>query len=165
MRTLILILAYQLSTGILLITTAKLLQPPVPVRIDRSMRVMRVGLWLVVLLGFLAALGDPFDGTLVLAGLPVFLLSTLLRVWAMSVMGEQFSYDLRVPDRLITVGPYRWLRHPAYLGSIGIFTSLGMVWGSWWATALIAWGMTGLFGWRAHVEERDFLSKLPTQAQ
>ena len=49
-------------------------------------------------------------------------LGLCLRFWAVSYLGEDKGH-LR-PVRLITAGPYRYLRHPLYLGNFLIITGL-----------------------------------------
>lgn len=41
-----------------------------------------------------------------------------LRLWAVTALGASFSYDVKRPagGALVGTGPYRLLRHPAYLG-------------------------------------------------
>jgi protein-S-isoprenylcysteine O-methyltransferase len=42
----------------------------------------------------------------------------LLRGWAVAALGPSFSYDVKRPagGLIVQTGPYRWIRHPAYLG-------------------------------------------------
>lgn len=43
------------------------------------------------------------------------------RAWAMSALGGSYSRTLRTPGgqlALVDTGPYRWVRHPGYLGSL-----------------------------------------------
>ncbi len=63
----------------------------------------------------------------------------------------------RQGHRLVTHGPYRWIRHPLYtFGSI-FFLSLAVMTGLWWLAALMALGGIGL-AWRTPREERHLLA-------
>jgi protein-S-isoprenylcysteine O-methyltransferase len=43
-----------------------------------------------------------------------------LRWWAMIILGRFYTRTLRTTadQRVVTAGPYRWIRHPGYLGSL-----------------------------------------------
>ena len=62
-------------------------------------------------------------------GLFFFAIALLLRIEAIRVQGKQFSCAVTIQDghRLALRGPYRWIRHPAYLGVIGMFCGLSWV--------------------------------------
>ncbi len=40
-------------------------------------------------------------------------------------------------QRVVTTGPYRWVRHPMYVGVLVMGVGTPMVLGSWWAAAMI----------------------------
>jgi protein-S-isoprenylcysteine O-methyltransferase Ste14 len=56
----------------------------------------------------------------------------VLRVWAVSYLGKSFTYDVKRPtdNVLIQTGPYRFVRHPGYLGIIILATLPGLIVGS-----------------------------------
>ena len=62
-------------------------------------------------------------------GLVFFAIALLLRIEAIRAQGKQFSYAVTIQDghQLALQGPYRWIRHPAYLGVIGMFCGLSWV--------------------------------------
>ena len=45
----------------------------------------------------------------------------LLRIWCYKLLGRLFTFDIgiRLKHYIITEGPYKWIAHPSYLGSIG----------------------------------------------
>src|SRR5229473_3604426 len=53
-------------------------------------------------------------------GLGIAVLGLLLRWWANRVLGAFYTRTLRVVENqsIVRAGPYRWIRHPGYLGSI-----------------------------------------------
>jgi protein-S-isoprenylcysteine O-methyltransferase Ste14 len=66
----------------------------------------------------------------------MFVLGDFLFVWAMTV-NKFFSKLVRIQtDRghqVVTVGPYRYVRHPGYVGWITMATSLPVILGALWA--------------------------------
>lgn len=67
--------------------------------------------------------------TLRWVGLSLFTCSLLLRIEAIRAQGRQFScaVSIQAGHQLTVQGPYRWIRHPAYLGVIGMFCGLSWV--------------------------------------
>jgi protein-S-isoprenylcysteine O-methyltransferase Ste14 len=75
-------------------------------------------------------------------GLAVFGTAYWLRIESIRAQGPQFSCAVAIQERhrLTTSGPYRWMRHPAYTGVIGIVAGASLV----FANPLAAVLMTGL---------------------
>jgi len=80
----------------------------------------------------------------------------LLYVWSVATLGAFFRTSVTLIDgqRLVTKGPYRILRHPAYTGGVLIFTGFGLAMGNWLSVAGSALCMTLGYLWRIHVEEK-----------
>ena len=88
-------------------------------------------------------------------GLGVLWLGVGLRLWAVWSLGRYFRREVTIePGQTVhTSGPYRFVRHPAYLGDLLIVFGFVLAWGSWIAASI---GMTiALAGHipRIHVEE------------
>lgn len=56
----------------------------------------------------------------------------LIRVWAVIHLGSSFTYDVKCPEGkvLVQTGPYRFIRHPSYLGICLLAPLPGLVLGS-----------------------------------
>jgi protein-S-isoprenylcysteine O-methyltransferase Ste14 len=67
------------------------------------------------------------------AGLALIAAAAALREWAIIKLGRSFSRTVRIEpgQRLITDGPYRRIRHPAYTGMVLIFVGIGLALGTW----------------------------------
>jgi protein-S-isoprenylcysteine O-methyltransferase Ste14 len=65
-------------------------------------------------------------------GVIIFTSGLALRVWSAHTLGKYFSICVTVFERheLIIKGPYRYCRHPAYLGSVFQITGLVLAFGS-----------------------------------
>jgi protein-S-isoprenylcysteine O-methyltransferase Ste14 len=60
------------------------------------------------------------------------ILALVVRIWAVIHLGKSFSYDVNRPEGgiLITTGPYRVVRHPAYLAVCILGSFPGLILGS-----------------------------------
>jgi len=61
-------------------------------------------------------------------GLAVFVLAKAVKYWAIATLGSRWTFRVLVPpsSTLITHGPYRYLRHPNYVGVIGELVGLAL---------------------------------------
>ena len=82
--------------------------------------------------------------------------------WSYSRLGRYLSlYAEVLPEhQLIEDGPYRYIRHPGYLGAIVALTGLGLAVQSWVAvlTSLLIGG--SILGQRIHAEESLMVDEL-----
>jgi protein-S-isoprenylcysteine O-methyltransferase Ste14 len=65
--------------------------------------------------------------------------------------------------RVVSTGPYAWVRHPMYSGTVLFFVGMPLLLGSWWGVALSPLFIV-LFAVRAGIEERTLLAGLPGYA-
>jgi protein-S-isoprenylcysteine O-methyltransferase Ste14 len=106
--------------------------------------------WYLIVLGLAAGRPDP---TTILAGAPLLLLGIVIHLWAKGCLHQN--------GEVTTCGPYRYVRHPFYLGNLIIDASTVIMSGSlllacvfplWWAVVYLPVmrreeaTMVGLFG-------------------
>lgn len=79
-----------------------------------------------------------------------------LRLWAIRTLGRFFRTTVLVQDehRLVSDGPYRWLRHPSYTGALLIMLGVGLALGNWLSLAIMVVAFVPAYGYRIHVEEK-----------
>jgi protein-S-isoprenylcysteine O-methyltransferase Ste14 len=107
-----------------------------------------------------AEIRPPFVSVVV--GIVVFSAGEALRVWSKVALGRYFTYTVQTSgdQPVITSGPYRFLRHPSYLGILLIAAGAGAVWGNWLGLAvLVSMTLVGLV-YRISVEEKALLEEL-----
>jgi len=87
-------------------------------------------------------------------GLVAFAVGILGMHWAEASLDRQFSVEVRIQEghQLVTGGPYRYLRHPRYLGIILFAAGISLVFRSWLALILVA-VLSAVLVWRIHDEE------------
>jgi protein-S-isoprenylcysteine O-methyltransferase Ste14 len=89
-------------------------------------------------------------------GIVLMLAGIALRQWSIWVLGRFFSTTVRIlsDHRIVTNGPYRVIRHPAYTG--GLLTLMGLGLGSrTWAGTLIILVLFGIvYNYRISIEEK-----------
>jgi protein-S-isoprenylcysteine O-methyltransferase Ste14 len=135
-----------------------------------SMPIVIVAANLAVGIGFSVAFAFPGffigDGWKIMfdAGIAVWLSGSLFRFYSMRVLGRFFTYDVAIStgQRVIEAGPYRWLRHPSYLGSIIAEIGFGMTMTNWLALLLPALCIGAAYAYRIPIEERALVQGLGT---
>lgn len=98
-----------------------------------------------------------------LAGALLLVASFALTTWAM-LANAYFSTAVAIQtDRGHTVcntGPYRYVRHPGYVGFIVQSLAMSLLWGSWWSL-LPAVAAAALMIFRTALEDRWLQAELP----
>jgi protein-S-isoprenylcysteine O-methyltransferase len=89
------------------------------------------------------------------AGLALIVAAASLREWAILRLGRFFSRTVQIEPghRLVTDGPYRRLRHPAYTGMVLVYAGIGLALGTWLGAAVAMALMLGATMYRISVEE------------
>jgi protein-S-isoprenylcysteine O-methyltransferase len=72
-------------------------------------------------------------------GLGLIWCGVALRVWSIATLGRFFRRIVVVQEghRVVSGGPYRVVRHPAYLGNLLATAGLGLVLGNWVSLAIL----------------------------
>jgi protein-S-isoprenylcysteine O-methyltransferase Ste14 len=99
-------------------------------------------------------------------GLAMYLLSTAFIMWVFrenSFAAPVVRVQAERHHRVISSGPYAFVRHPMYSGVMLFFVGVPLLLGSWWGVA-IAPVFAILFAIRARIEERALVEGLPDYA-
>ena len=78
------------------------------------------------------ALSGTVPRSVVMTGIGVFAIAKFIKIWAISTLGERWTYKVLVlPGApLIAEGPYRFVRHPNYVGVIGELVGMALIVGA-----------------------------------
>ncbi|WP_108519757.1 methyltransferase family protein [Bradyrhizobium algeriense] len=99
-------------------------------------------------------------------GLAMYLLSIAFIMWVFrenSFAAPVVKVQAARHQRVISSGPYAFVRHPMYSGVMLYFLGIPLLLGSWWGVA-IAPVFAVLFAIRARIEERALVEGLPDYA-
>ncbi len=99
-----------------------------------------------------------------LCGVVLIVIGLLIRWIAILSLKKYFTVDVSIQKnhQLKTDGIYRYIRHPAYLGSLLSFLGLGLAFSNWLSTIVIFVPILAVFLLRVRVEEAvmmDFLGE------
>jgi protein-S-isoprenylcysteine O-methyltransferase Ste14 len=95
-------------------------------------------------------------------GLAISLGGIGLRIWATVILGEFYTRTLLVQENQSVVqrGPYRFIRHPGYLGVILMWTGAGLATNNWIVTLVILLTLCMAYLYRIQTEEAMLLERL-----
>jgi protein-S-isoprenylcysteine O-methyltransferase Ste14 len=98
------------------------------------------------------------------AGVVLYAAGTFIMNWSIVFLGRHFSVQvtLQRDHRLVTEGPYRYVRHPRYAGILFCFLGIALVFGSIGALVLEALLVLTLL-WRVRDEEALMASAFPDE--
>jgi protein-S-isoprenylcysteine O-methyltransferase Ste14 len=123
---------------------------------------LTLGRYAVAGLGLRWGWGPEVPLALSLVAIPAAAAAFALVTWGM-VANAWFGALVRIQDdrehRVASGGPYRWVRHPGYVGSILFEICSGLILQSWWATGLGA-ASAALFLLRTALEDRTLQREL-----
>jgi len=109
--------------------------------------------------------GLPWPGDLVwpvVAGIVLIAAGIGLRAWSIAILGRFFQYRVEVQPghRVVTGGPYRYLRHPSYTGIALVLAGIALACDDVWSLLAVAvLGGAGL-AVRIRAEERQLTRAL-----
>lgn len=130
--------------------------------------------FIVAMLGWLIAMGldrrhlaSEMPLAMQALGLVLYLASTLFTLWVFrenSFAAPVVKLQAERAQRVISTGPYGYVRHPMYSGMILFFASVPLILGSRWGLA-IAPLFLALLAVRIRIEERTLTAGLPGYAE
>jgi len=125
-----------------------------PGDVYRAMRIAYPGAFLAMCAEGIAR-GGASSGS-VIAGLATFAAAKALKWWAISSLGPFWTFRvIVVPSApLVVKGPYRWVRHPNYIGVVGELVGAAAMIGAPIAGTLAVVAFAGLLIRRIAVEDR-----------
>lgn len=95
-------------------------------------------------------------------GVFLMLAGVAFRWYAIVVLGRYFTRDVatREGQRVVEKGPYRWIRHPSYTGTLATTAGFGLALGNALALAIVVITVLAGLMYRVAVEERALASDL-----
>jgi protein-S-isoprenylcysteine O-methyltransferase Ste14 len=101
--------------------------------------------------------GAGADGWPIITGLVIIWLGLVIRAWAVVVLGRWFvtTVEVEAGQAVVSRGPYRWVRHPSYVGLLLITAGFGLADSTWPGLLLCLVLPTATMLRRIQVEEAE----------
>jgi protein-S-isoprenylcysteine O-methyltransferase Ste14 len=114
------------------------------------------GLFFAFLAAFAGTAEGPAALLLALCGCLLALAGAALVLWSRAELGSAWSLVPTADEGtgLVTMGPYRFVRHPIYLGLSMLAMGGALAFSSWPAVVVVLSAIVPTFLWRAWAEER-----------
>ena len=95
-------------------------------------------------------------------GLVLLLSGIVLRFSAINTLGRFFTsvVTVREDHRIVSSGPYKFVRHPGYAGALLAHAGLGLAFGSWVSTSMSVLPFIIAAAYRIKVEEKALLKSM-----
>ena len=97
---------------------------------------------------------------MIISGLVLIVVGLVVRWTAIITLRKYFTVDVSIVSdhKLVITGIYRFVRHPAYAGSLLSFLGLGIVLSNWLSLLVVFIPITVVFIYRINVEEKALLA-------
>ena len=104
----------------------------------------------------------PWPGLTLGMGLVLFVLGLALRWYAIIYLGRFFTANVAIASdhRVVDTGPYRFVRHPSYTGSLIALAGFCLSFQNWASMLIIFIPCLAVTLWRIHVEEQALVEGL-----
>jgi len=121
-----------------------------------------IGLWLPFIVDAAGLALFPINIIEGLVALAVMLFGLGLRAWAAVTLGGYYTRTLMTTKdhKVVSTGPYAWVRHPAYLGVILLWSGFGVLSGNLLVALLFPVMFVIVYLYRISVEERMLVTEL-----
>lgn len=95
-------------------------------------------------------------------GVALMVAGIAFRWYAVRTLGRFFTFDVAIsPDhRVIQHGPYRYIRHPSYTGTLITLLGLGLALTNWASLGFVLLFSAIGLAYRIHVEEQALITEL-----
>jgi protein-S-isoprenylcysteine O-methyltransferase len=95
-------------------------------------------------------------------GICLFVMGILLRWYAILYLGRFFTTDVAITNdhRVVDSGPYRFIRHLSYAGSLLAVLGLSLTFQNWASVLIVFVPSCAVQLWRIHIEEKVLLGGL-----
>jgi protein-S-isoprenylcysteine O-methyltransferase Ste14 len=135
-----------------------------PTATDRGTSILIVAAYVLALLAMASKVLPSVALSIVgaWAGVAIGVLGLALRIWAMRALGRFYTRTLVIaPDQpVVRQGPYRFVRHPGYLGSILIWVGAAASSGNLLSLAAVSALLAVAYAYRIVTEERMLIDAL-----
>ena len=125
-----------------------------------SLIALRIGFYGGLVVCVFDAVGQPPSLAAIALGSCLIAVGVILRIWAQVTLGPAWSIRVRIaPDHpLVTAGPYRLVRHPAYLALVLFYLGVAAAFQSVSGLMVFALGLAPALAHRMAVEEAALAS-------
>lgn len=98
-------------------------------------------------------------------GLILILGGIVIRIFSIHTLGRFFSVNLGIENNheVVRAGPYKYIRHPSYTGSLLSFFGMGLSFNNWVSLAIIFLPVLITFIYRINVEENLLLTQFGSE--
>ena len=123
---------------------------------------VKVNAWRTFLPDWFRAAALPGMPAMAWAGVALGALGLVIRLWAVLTLRERYSRTLLIHEQhaIERGGPYRWVRHPGYLGSLLTFNGVALASGNWLTFVLSFVVTLAAYTYRISVEDQMLVAEL-----
>jgi protein-S-isoprenylcysteine O-methyltransferase Ste14 len=130
-------------------------------------------IWLIIWISFILSLIlrannlGVFNNYIQFIGLLISILGIILREWAVLTLGRSYTVIISIDtsQKLVKHGPYHWLRHPSYTGSILSLVGFSLALGTWLGGVIVLFLSLAGYFYRAIIEEKVLLEAFGEEYQ